>query len=151
MYEIYELNLTMDPVLKARWIAALRSEGYTQGHSTLRMDDHGDLQHYCCLGVLCDVSDEGHWTPIREDDSKLGYKMNDESIHGYGLVLEDTLSNAVLDRWGIPQETANLLMNLNDGERNDFSGDARDMDFFEIADLIESGQFTYEPDNEDDF
>src|ERR1700722_19140718 len=40
----------MDPALKAKWVAALRSGEYKQGDGKLhnRTDDS-----YCCLGVLC--------------------------------------------------------------------------------------------------
>lgn len=39
----------MDKELKAKWVAALRSGEYVQGHGRLR--DVND--HYCCIGVLC--------------------------------------------------------------------------------------------------
>jgi hypothetical protein len=73
-------HLTKDIVLK--WIEALRSGKYPQGHGALRSSDG-----YCCLGVLCDVlpSEVGSWsinpnldididsdfeflTPINDDD-----------------------------------------------------------------------------------
>ena len=40
----------MDPVLKKKWVAALRSGKYKQGKEVLR-----DGDRYCCLGVLCEV------------------------------------------------------------------------------------------------
>lgn len=39
------------------WIAALRSGAYTQGRSSLKSSPHGKPLH-CCLGVLCEMSDE---------------------------------------------------------------------------------------------
>jgi hypothetical protein len=42
--------------VKKKWVAALRSGDYTQGHGCLRRD-----YKYCCLGVLCDVIDPGRW------------------------------------------------------------------------------------------
>jgi hypothetical protein len=51
----------MDPEVKARWIAALRSGEYKQGCDVLRtLNDE-----FCCLGVLCDLYAKEHginWT-----------------------------------------------------------------------------------------
>lgn len=38
--------------IKARWVAALRSGNYQQGHRALRTGSN----HFCCLGVLCDLA-----------------------------------------------------------------------------------------------
>lgn len=48
----------MDPELKARWIAALRSGDYTRGVGGLGHADGAAQKRYCCLGVLCDVEKE---------------------------------------------------------------------------------------------
>lgn len=42
----------MNPDIKERWIAALRSGEYEQGTATLRGTDG----KYCCLGVLCELA-----------------------------------------------------------------------------------------------
>jgi hypothetical protein len=50
----------MDPVVKAEWVAALRSGDYRQGKLALRTEN----AEYCCLGVLCDLyaqKGEGEW------------------------------------------------------------------------------------------
>lgn len=44
----------MNPEIKARWVAALRSGDYKQGEGTLRRVD-GTVTH-CCLGVLCELA-----------------------------------------------------------------------------------------------
>jgi hypothetical protein len=41
----------MDPVVKEKWVAALRSDKYKQGFGRLHKAD----DTYCALGVLCDV------------------------------------------------------------------------------------------------
>ena len=46
----------MNPEIKARWVAALRSGRYQQGQGFLNKD--GAL---CCLGVLCDLYDPDAW------------------------------------------------------------------------------------------
>jgi len=43
--------MAMNPEIKAKWVAALRSGEYVQGRGALRRDDNT----YCCLGVLCDL------------------------------------------------------------------------------------------------
>lgn len=46
----------MNREIKKRWIDALRSGEYKQGHYRLRLDNQ-----FCCLGVLCDLMDSHHW------------------------------------------------------------------------------------------
>jgi hypothetical protein len=45
------VSLGMNPEIRARWCAALRSGNYRQGQKMLRAGDS-----YCCLGVLCDLA-----------------------------------------------------------------------------------------------
>lgn len=42
----------MNPEVKKRWVEALRSGDYEQGEQHLRVSGK-----YCCLGVLCEISD----------------------------------------------------------------------------------------------
>lgn len=42
----------MNPEIKTRWVAALRSGEYKQGERRVLNDDKGG---FCCLGVLCDI------------------------------------------------------------------------------------------------
>lgn len=42
----------MNPEVKAKWLAALRSGEYTQGTGTLR----DEFDNFCCLGVLCAIA-----------------------------------------------------------------------------------------------
>ena len=42
----------MNPEIKQRWVAALRSDKYKQGIGKLRHKD----DTFCCLGVLCDLA-----------------------------------------------------------------------------------------------
>ena len=48
----------MNPELKKKWLAALRSGDYTQDTGRLKKDNG-----FCCLGVLCDISGLGQWIP----------------------------------------------------------------------------------------
>lgn len=47
----------MDPDIKQRWVAALRSGNYSQTIGFLRNEDG-----YCCLGVLCDIKNPEEWS-----------------------------------------------------------------------------------------
>lgn len=50
----------MNPEIKAKWVAALRSGKYKQGQGELR-----DGKKFCCLGVLCDIhakTNRGKWS-----------------------------------------------------------------------------------------
>lgn len=49
----------MNQEVKARWIEALRSGKYEQGTQQLRSGDN-----FCCLGVLCDISEQGQWRKL---------------------------------------------------------------------------------------
>lgn len=47
----------LDLELKNKYLAALRSSAYKQGFYGLRSKD----DHYCCLGVLCDIIAPDDW------------------------------------------------------------------------------------------
>ena len=46
--------LDMNPEIRARWTAALRSGAFQQGRESLHQKDPDDgIERLCCLGVLC--------------------------------------------------------------------------------------------------
>jgi hypothetical protein len=49
----------MNPEVKRKWIEALKSGEYEQGHHSLKTKE-GDRVTYCCLGVLCDLYGKEH-------------------------------------------------------------------------------------------
>ena len=51
--------------MKQEWINALRSGKYKQGRDNLR---HGD--HFCCLGVLCDLVNKDNWQDNPKDSGR---------------------------------------------------------------------------------
>lgn len=56
----------MNPQVKEKWVAALRSGEYKQGTGALKLLEYEDSQpRYCCLGVLCDLHQKetgnGYW------------------------------------------------------------------------------------------
>lgn len=55
----------MNPEIKQKWVAALRSGNYRQGKGKLRTHD----DRFCCLGVLCDIAErEGIVVAERDED-----------------------------------------------------------------------------------
>ena len=109
----------MDPVIKAKWIAALRSDNYQQGSGTLRTNDN----KFCCLGVLCDIVDPAGW----DDNDAVHFYSYSYSYEGdwNGLVPPANLTAKL----GLLDGEVDTLTELNDSARLTFS---------EIADWIEA-------------
>lgn len=108
----------MNEQVKIKWVAALRSGDYKQITSQLK-DDRG----YCCLGVLCEIS---------EAETKFGIP---ENLRETGA--DELLGGTVLEWAGLNYATGNevviegILLPL--AEHND-----NGRTFLEIADAIES-------------
>jgi hypothetical protein len=105
----------MNPDIKAKWIAALRSGEYKQATGRLRRGDA-----FCCLGVLCDLHRQetgGEW---KDDEYGTGY-----------LDQEATLPRRVAEWAGLkgdsPRAGGTMLSAHNDNEAS----------FERIAALIE--------------
>lgn len=99
---------TMDPAVKAAWVAALRSGKYKQTSGRLR-----HAGGFCCLGVLCEVIE----TP--------------RAFYGYKFELEggENTSNHNLPFYFLPRDIQNQLSTMNDKYGASFE---------EIADWIEA-------------
>lgn len=132
----------MNPEVKAKWIAALRSGDYKQTQYHLR-DDYG----FCCLGVLCDIYASEHIDAEWIDATDTYKQLTSKSETGKEQVFEildntENLPEAVLNWAGkdvlsyldinkpdtaykLPRQS---LQNLNDAWLYDFN---------RIADLIE--------------
>ncbi len=67
----------MKKKVKDLWVAALRSGKYKQGTHRLR----GHNNRYCCLGVLCEISD----LPYTGSASGLPYSIEDWAGMGSSL------------------------------------------------------------------
>ena len=121
--------LEMDPQIRARWVAALRSGKYEQGIGYLRCD-----AGLCCLGVLCElaVQDFVIPLPVLEDGvwfyvSKTG-SLPDAVVRWAGLLSTD------------PDIGGTVLSDFNDGLLEVCAADRRAVErrtFAQIADLIE--------------
>tara|TARA_R100001143_G_C3251028_1_gene83502 strand:+ start:161 stop:469 length:309 start_codon:yes stop_codon:yes gene_type:complete len=86
----------MNPEIKERWIAALRSGKYAQKKHKLR-----GYEGFCCLGVLVDIEDPDGWIEISPNLYK--YKN-----------LFSTLPQEMLDSCGIDLRTQEVLIKMND-------------------------------------
>lgn len=101
----------MNPSIKEKWVAALRSGNYKQTQERLR-DESG----HCCLGVLCEVFDPTRWLP---DGSNYYEYQGDPS--------DINLPYTVKYEVGINSDNEDTLMEMNDSGKT----------FTEIADFIE--------------
>lgn len=122
-------------VLK-KWVAELRSGKYKQGEGHLAMTDMDGEEHFCCLGVLCELAlDEGIPNLTREFNEDAGrYFYNDR---------EDFLPTPVIEWAGFDDKNPGVP--YVQGE--DDSGDLFDkplselndegLSFAAIADIIE--------------
>jgi hypothetical protein len=124
----------MDPQIKARWTAALRSGDYTQGHGRLRQIGPGK-DYFCCLGVLCELAhEEGAVSRfLNEGSSRYVYSG------GYNDASPTTLP-AVVRNWAhmspVHNQAVNTLMEMNDGTKKP-DGSYGIYTFSEIADWID--------------
>ena len=101
------MSTKMDKEMKAKWLKALRSGEYSQRRR--RLVDQYD--NFCCLGVLCNISDDslGEW----------GYKKSTKewgflSIEGKEDFYESMPPDSVLSKAGVPCNIASLLAEKND-------------------------------------
>jgi hypothetical protein len=114
----------MTPELKAKWLAALRSDKYQQGEGALSQDGN-----FCCLGVLCDIA---------------GYKWKKEVNTNYLTCSAGKFyieKEVELKKLGLSLEIQEVCYSLNDGtvikDTNPFKFELRRHSFKEIADWLE--------------
>lgn len=121
--------MAIDPVFKARWVAALRSGQFQQTDSTLK-----DRDGYCCLGVLCHVLSDvvsAAATTYREDgvEIEIGYDRETADEWGFTDEIETTeLPPPVLAALKLELDEQSDLIVMNDAGKS----------FAEIADYIEA-------------
>lgn len=97
--------MTLDTGVKQRWVAALRSGDYVQGHGNLRT-----TKGFCCLGVLLDVERPGKW---RESAAEGDYFVHQGE---FGIP-----SLGFLTDIGLEPVVANNLATFNDHQGWDFN------------------------------
>ena len=134
----------MNIEIKARWIAALRSGNYKQGHHTLHTEDNC----FCALGVLCDLYAQDFDCKWETQQTLMGTHshfvtvmalphefMNGEKFYSVA-VPQSPISN-----WAGMQANPWLYVTTKEGVRTEFHmseiNDKLELTFAEIADLIE--------------
>lgn len=122
-------------VLK-KWVAALRSGKYNQGEGHLGMTDEDGDEHFCCLGVLCELA-------LDEGIPNLNREFNGDALRYFYNDREDFLPTPVME-WagfhdknpGIPyiqvEEESDEVYDKPLSELND-----EGLSFTAIADIIE--------------
>lgn len=112
----------MNKEIADKWVEALRSGKYKQGTGSLCEITHSG-EHYCCLGVLCDIANIPYTigsAPFKTyDGDKIGLSLGIMKKVG----MESSLGRFRTINNGIQFD----LSKLNDGGRS----------FKEIADVIE--------------
>jgi hypothetical protein len=125
----------LDPDVKAKWVAALRSGNYEQGYHLLKYDNR-----YCCLGVFCEIMR----VPVSDTIEGAVLFDNEKSVlplsvqHEYGFSESEVYIN-------LTQENVQRLNEYIDVATNAFELDYtllttvndRGVPFDVIADLIE--------------
>ena len=108
-----ENGAKMNPDVKAKWVAALRSGVFKQGRGMLWRADGDDKRRYCCLGVLRNIT---------KGDSPATAQYPRASAACY-LSDVDGQEESVL-----PGHTESVLAGMNDEGKS----------FAQIADFIEA-------------
>lgn len=111
----------MNPELKEKWVAALRSGIYEQGRGYLSRENK-----FCCLGVLCDVAGLEYTT---SGDDIRAYESGGK-LKARSLPLDFSKEQGFLTASG---ELPNNGVNLSEMNDTGFT-------FREIADVIERSE-----------
>lgn len=134
----------MNPVIKAKWVAALRSGNFQQGTAGgLRMIVDGRTEH-CCLGVLCELAKEDGVVTAKKSGGSgsvtLFYDPTDPDDVGSSGYLPE-----VVVRWaGLPNRDPAVLWHDTDGRGDRWYrtlasiNDSGEVPFPQIADLIKA-------------
>ncbi len=131
--------LQMNPEVRTRWTARLRSGEYAQGTGLLNSLEEGEVRKYCCLGVLCEMAEEAGIV-VGQAHPDLTSCVTYVSTQDEDDYSTSSLPVAV-QRWaGLGSDDPELAnkcglylgtcSDLNDGE----------MPFDQIADLIDGGE-----------
>jgi hypothetical protein len=109
--------------VKNKWVKALRSGEYKQGHNRLLTVDYNSDESFCCLGVLCEIHAQetgGYWK-----DGVGTWEYSNKS---------DILPDSVRE-WSGVRDANGRAAGLNRSLA--FINDSGQHDFNQIADVIE--------------
>jgi hypothetical protein len=121
----------MNPEIKARWVAALRSGEYKQTRRKLRDNNGG----HCCLGVLCDLFAKEGGKPWRTRE--LSEQGPHQSYNLLSSLSDANLPGAAVCVWaGLDPYQSGVQIGAVKGTLFDHNDDG--CTFAEIADAIEA-------------
>jgi hypothetical protein len=124
--------LDMNPEIRARWCAALRSGEYAQGREKLRASAETGGDAYCCLGVLCELAVADRIIPPAEYDESLGFWL-------YADDTSDYPPPAVQEWAGLKEPNPAVTVDGGGPEFLAVVNDDLRWDFARIADAIDGG------------
>lgn len=100
--------------LLQKWVKALRSGKYKQGEGELRNNNH-----FCCLGVLCDISKAGRWLEDPDNFGSFTYIVGKGKEYGMDLRNEYNKDEPCL--FNMDNGFMNTLTAMNDVRKRSFS------------------------------
>ncbi len=114
---------TINPAVKAKWVAALRSGDYQQTTGQLRDDDNA----FCCLGVLCNIHAQDH--------PEFAAKQRAPGMYDAQLCF----LGKTVQKWAQAREYVPIDLTNRDGVAISLVGlnDSGEFTFNQIADVIE--------------
>jgi hypothetical protein len=127
----------MDPTLKAKWLADLRSGNFAQARKMLRLYQDGQTS-FCCLGVLCRTVG-AEWREWEWEDDE--YFESVPVLNGRLLADTDdeSITNDFAQEIGITSAELSTLIKMNDGHGVPGTPEyLAPKSFTEIADWIEA-------------
>ena len=102
----------MTPELKAKWIDALTSGAYKQGRFRLKRTKEA----FCCLGVLCDISETGQWITAKNGEHFFYPHAGSTMLcHGAERCISG-LSWQLRECLGLPADAHLNLVQMNDNK-----------------------------------
>lgn len=124
----------MNPIIKEKWLSALRSGNYKQGKRCLH---NKDTDTYCCLGVLCDIAVKEKVIPppieyVHGESALDSYGKSDE-IDSAFLLPESIVKWSGIPRGGFIMNPANKQVVMYELTSMNDNG----IPFKKIADIIE--------------
>lgn len=129
--------LQMNPEIRAKWTAALRSGEFEQGLGKLNyIDLDTGRRKNCCLGVLCDLAVDAEVVIFQDENDHVSYgrfqnstSLPEEVMDWAGLTSDDPILLTRPYADGSGQESITCAM----------ANDSQHLTFAQIADLIDGG------------
>jgi hypothetical protein len=119
----------MNTTVAKKWVKALRSGKFKQGHNFLKTSRKNKVRH-CCLGVLCELYDQEqkrkHKKRLKQTAARIYHYVDDELCYRIDNMV-DVLPKAVQKWAGIKDKSGNVsfinrglfayetLVDMNDG------------------------------------